>query len=70
MSASRVSEVRAEVLLTELLVAQGWDTRRPPSGEMLRRHEYKDHAHLRDVFLRRSKVTKIGHGLPEAVLVD
>ena len=70
MSASRVSEVRAEVLLTELLVAQGWDTRRPPNGGMLRQHEYKDHAHLRDVFLKRSKVTKIGHGLPEAVLVD
>jgi hypothetical protein len=37
---------------------------------MLRQHEYKDHAHLRDVFLHRSKVTMIGHGLPEAVLVD
>lgn len=70
MSASRVSEVKAEVLLTELLASQGWDTRRPPNGEMLRQHEYKDHAHLSDVFLRRSKITKIGHGLPEAVLVD
>lgn len=37
---------------------------------MLRQHEYKDHSHLRDVFLRKSKVTMIGHGLPEAVLVD
>ena len=36
----------AEVLLTELLASQGWDTRRPPNGEMLRQHEYKDHAHL------------------------
>lgn len=70
MATSRVSEVRTEVLLTELLTAQGWDTRRPPAGEMLRQHEYKDHSHLRDVFLRRSKITKIGHGLPEAVLVD
>ena len=70
MLSSRVSEVRAEVLLTELLAAQGWDARRPPSGEMLRQHEYKDHAHLRDVFLKRSKVAKIGHGLPEAVVVD
>lgn len=70
MARARVSEVRAEHLLTELLQAQGWDCRRPPNGEMLRQHEYKDHAHLRDVFLHKSKVTMIGHGLPEAVLVD
>ena len=70
MARARVSEVRAELLLTELLHVQGWDTRRPPSGEMLRQHEYKDHSHLRDVFLHKSKVTMIGHGLPEAVLVD
>lgn len=70
MARARVSEVRAEHLLTELLSAQGWDCRRPPNGEMLRQHEYKDHAHLREVFLHRSKVTAIGHGLPEAVIVD
>lgn len=70
MARPRVSEIRAEHLLTELLSAQGWDCRRPPNGEMLRQQEYKDHSHLRDVFLRRSKVTMIGHGLPEAVLVD
>lgn len=70
MPTARVSEVRAEHLLTELLIAQGWDIRRPPSGEMLRQQEYKDHSHLRDVFLHRSKVTMIGHGLPEAVIID
>jgi hypothetical protein len=70
MARVRVSEVRAEHLLTELLTAQGWDTRRPPNGEMLRQHEYKDHSHLRDVFFGHSKVTHIGHGLPEAVVVD
>lgn len=70
MARVRVSEVRAEHLLTELLSAQGWDCRRPPNGEMLRQQEYKDHSHLRDVFLHRSKVTMIGQGLPEAVVVD
>lgn len=70
MARARVAEVRTEHLLTELLTAQGWDVRRPPNGELLRQHEYKDHAHLRDVFLHRSKVTMIGHGLPEAVVVD
>ena len=43
MAGARVSEVRAEHLLTELLTAQGWDVRRPPNGEMLRQQEYKDH---------------------------
>ncbi len=70
MAKARVSEVRSEVLLTELLGSQGWDCRRPPNGEMLRQQEYKDHSHLLDVFLNRSKVTMIGRGLPEAVLVD
>ena len=70
MARPRVSEVRAEHLLTELLRAQGWDCRRPPYGELLRQQEYKDHSHLRDVFLHRSKVTMIGHGLPEAVVID
>lgn len=68
--ALRVSEVRTEHLLTELLRAQGWDTRRPPNGELLRQHEYKDHEHLREIFRGRSKAAGLGDGLPEAVLVD
>jgi len=70
MSKLRVSEIRTEHLLTELLRAQGWDCRRPPNGELLRQHEYKDHSHLRDVFLRRSKTGMTGRGLPEAVIVE
>lgn len=68
---ARTAEVRAEHLLTELLVAQGWDTRRPPTGEMLRQHEYKDHSHLLAALRGRSKaVSGRGDGLPEAILVD
>ncbi len=67
---ARVAEVRTEHLLTEMLAARGWDVRRAPVGETLRQHEYKDHPHLREVFLGRSKVTAIGHGLPEAIVVD
>lgn len=70
MSPMRVAEVRTEVLLTELLAAQGWDTRRPPNGAMLRQHEYKDHTHLLDIFKGRSKSGGGGAGLPEAILVD
>lgn len=66
----RIAEVRAEHLLTELLTAQGWDCRRPPNGEMLRQHEYKDHGHLEVIFKGKSKGPGGGDGLPEAVLVD
>ena len=67
--AARIAEVRAEELLTELLRSQGWDTRRPPAGEMLRQHEYKDHAHLKPIL---EGISKSGHGdgKPEAFLVD
>jgi len=67
--AARIAEVRAEELLIELLRSQGWDTRRPPAGEMLRQHEYKDHAHLKPVL---EGISKSGHGdgRPEAFLVD
>lgn len=61
----RVSEVRSEHLLTELLTAQGWDTRRPPVGEMLRQHEFRDHPHLAEALK-----SEDGTGVPEAILVD
>ena len=67
---ARVSEVRTEHLLTELLTAQGWDVRRPPNGELLRQQEYKDHSHLRDIFKGRGKGSGGGSGLPEAMLVN
>ena len=70
MSATRVAEVRAEDLLIELLRSQGWDTRKPPNGELLRQHEYKDHAHLSDIFKGRNKSGGKGFGVPEAVLID
>jgi len=66
----RVAEVRAEHLLTELLTAQGWDPRRPPNGELLRQHEYKDHPHLSGIFKAKSGKIGAGDGLPEAVLID
>lgn len=68
--APRIAEVRTEVLLTELLTAQGWETRRPPNGELLRQQEYKDYPHLLDAFKGRSKAKGGGDALPEAVLLD
>src|SRR6266481_782462 len=67
--AARPAEVRTEHLLTELLVAQGWDCRRPPAGELLRQHEYRVHSSLLDAFRSASK-SGDGVGLPEAVLVE
>lgn len=68
--AARAAEVRAEHLLSELLVAQGWDLRRPPAGEVLRQHEYKDHPHLLEPLRGRSKAAGGGDALPEAILID
>ncbi len=67
--AERVAEVRAEELLAELLRSQGWDTRKPAVGEMLRQHEYKDYPHLAKI-LRGISKSGIGDGKPEAFLVD
>ena len=67
---ARVAEVRTEHLLTELLLSQGWDVRRPPAGELLRQQEYKDYSHLFDAFRGRSKGGGKGDALPEAVLID
>lgn len=66
---ARVAEVRAEGLLTELLRAQGWDVRKPPVGEMLRQHEYKDFPALADILRGISKTGK-GDGRPEAFLIN
>lgn len=70
MKARRVAEVRAEHLLTELLVAQGWNTQSPPKGDLLRQQEYKDHPNLLDIFRGNSKSAGGGDGLPEALIVD
>lgn len=66
---ARVAEVRAEDLLIGLLRDQGWDVRRPPAGELLRQHEYKDHPHLLDVLKGISK-SGTGDGRPEAFLIN
>lgn len=68
--AERIAEVRAEGLLTELLRSQGWDVRRPPAGEMLRQHEYKDYPNLMEILRGVSKTGGRGDGRPEAFLVD
>ena len=67
---ARVSEIRAEHLLTELLVSQGWDTRKPTAGELLRQHEYRDHPHLVEILQGRGKAGRGGDALPEGILLD
>src|SRR6476469_7391189 len=68
-AAQKSSERRPEHMMVEILEAQGWDLRRPPSGDVLRQQEYRAHPHLLDLFKGRSK-TGPGSGIPEALLVD
>ncbi|HXT01600.1 MAG TPA: N-6 DNA methylase [Elusimicrobiota bacterium] len=65
----QASERRAEHLLNDLLVSQGWDLRQPPKGDLLFQNEYRGFADLTDALSRASK-TGDGHGIPEALLVD
>lgn len=64
-----MSERRAEHLLEEILLAQGWKLARPPKGHLLQQQEYRSHSHLAEVLKEASKSGE-GPGLPEAILVD
>jgi aspartate/methionine/tyrosine aminotransferase len=52
---SRVSEVRSERLIEELLRAQGWDLRKPPQGAVYTQQKYKDNPVLREALAECSK---------------
>ena len=66
---SKASERRAEHLLNDLLVHQGWDLRPPPQGDLLFQHEYRAHPTLNEALKSASK-TGSGAGVPEALLVE
>lgn len=70
MPSPRLAEIRSEHLLTDMLVAQGWDPRKPPAGDLLRQQEYRDYPALADAFRGRGKSGKGGDALPEGVIVD
>jgi hypothetical protein len=65
----RTSERRAEHLLNDLLLSQGWDLRRPPHGDVLFQHEYRAFPDLLDALAKASKSGE-AHGVPEAILID
>jgi len=65
----RVSERRSEHLLNDLLVSQGWELRRPPNGDVLFQHEYRNHPELAEALATASKSGR-GHGIPEAIILD
>ena len=66
----RRSERRTEHLVMDLLTAQGWDTRKPPKGNIYQQHEYKDDQDLFELLSKASKSTGKHAGLPEAIVVD
>ncbi len=70
MATPRVAEVRSYSLIEELLTTQGWDFRRPPQGDVLAQHEYKDFPTLRDALKVSGKKGVGGPGIPEYVLLD
>jgi len=65
----RISERRAEHLLNDLLVSQGWILKRPPHGDVLFQNEYRSYPELSDALAKASK-KGAGHGIPEAILMD
>lgn len=67
--AKRTSERRAEHLLNDLLVSQGWILRRPPHGDLLFQNEYRSYPDLAEALAKASK-SGTGHGIPEAILMD
>lgn len=68
-SLRRSSERRAERLLDDLLESQGWDTRRPPTGDVLVQHEYRS---FPEIALALKGASKSGteYGVPEAIILD
>ncbi|MBO9853980.1 N-6 DNA methylase [Xanthomonas phaseoli] len=70
MSKSKgTSERRSELLLHELLAAQGWSIKRPPIGDLLLQNEYGAFPEL-EKRLRKASKTGGASGYPEALLVD
>jgi type I restriction enzyme M protein len=69
VAVKRQSERRAEHLLNDLLVSQGWDLRRPPQGDLLLQHEYRNYADLAEALAKASKKGD-GPGVPEAIIMD
>lgn len=67
---SRVSEVRSERLIEELLEIQGWDLRKPPRGDVLAQHEYKDFPSLKEALVGCGKTGRGGDGVPEYIVMD
>jgi hypothetical protein len=66
---ARDSERRSERLIDDLLESQGWNTRRPPSGDVLVQSEYRSFPEIADLLAKASK-TGTGFGIPEAIIMD
>lgn len=63
------SERRTEHLLNELLIAQGWQVKKPPSGDLLVQNEFTSHQEIAERLASASKTGKSA-GYPEGLLVD
>jgi type I restriction enzyme M protein len=66
---SHISETRTEDAARELLAIRGWDTARPPKGNLVRRNEYHDYPFLTEALSEASK-SGAGRGYPDFIVVD
>src|ERR1035437_4447536 len=64
-----LSETRTEDTIMDLLYIQGWETARPPKGNVIRRNEYKGFTQFDAVFTGRSK-SGSGDAFPDFLIVD
>lgn len=64
-----LSERRTEDAVLDLLNIQGWETSRPPKGQLVRLNEHKALAHLEAIFKGKSK-TGSGDGYPDFLLLS
>lgn len=69
MSTITESETRTEDIARELLTVRGWDSKRPPKGNLLRQNEYRKYSHLIEAFANASK-SGDGPGYPDFLVVD
>ncbi len=64
-----LSEKRTEDIAKELLEVRGWNSSRPPRGNILWKNEYREFSQFRTAFANQSK-TGMGPGYPDFLIID
>lgn len=70
MVISHVSECRAEEVARELLSIRGWNTAKPPKGDVLWKNEYRDYPELTEALTGKGKQKRGGDAYPDFLVVN